>query len=257
MKAVLLAGGLGTRMREETEFKPKPMVEIGGMPVLWHIMKSLSHFGITEFVVLTGYKGEQIAEFFANLHHRTRHSTYDYSDSQPSRVRLEDDSSNWRVDLVRTGNETPTGGRLLEAKEVIGDKPFLCTYGDGLANVDIRKLVSGHVEASHVASMTVVQPINRFGVVDISSDDAVMSFREKPRMTDWINMGYFIFNPEIFDYLDANQMLEEQALINLAKESQLRAHKHFGFWEPMDTYREFKHLNALWEQGQAPWKNWS
>jgi len=257
MKAVLLAGGLGTRMREETEFRPKPMVEIGGMPVLWHIMKSLSRSGITEFVVLTGYKGEQISEFFASLPYRIRHSTFDFSDSQPSRVRLEDDSCNWRVDLVRTGNETPTGGRLLEAKEVIGDKPFLCTYGDGLANVDISQLVSGHMEGNHLATMTVVQPINRFGVVDISSDNAVLSFREKPKMTDWINMGYFIFDPEVFDYLDPNQMLEEQALVRLAKESQLRAHKHFGFWEPMDTYREFQHLNALWEQGQAPWKNWS
>lgn len=256
MKAVLLAGGLGTRMREETEFRPKPMVEIGGMPVLWHIMNMLSHHGIREFVVLTGYKGEQVTDFFANLPNRHSHLTFDYSSGADGGQAAKRIDLDWKVDVLQTGPETPTGGRLLRAKEIIGKEPFLCTYGDGLADVNVSDLVKGHFESGKLASMTVVQPANRFGVVDISTDDSVTSFREKPRMTDWINIGYFIFGEGIFSYLDEQHMLEEEPLMKLAKDGQLRANKHLGFWEPMDTFREYQHLNELWKRNEAPWAIW-
>jgi glucose-1-phosphate cytidylyltransferase len=256
MKAVLLAGGLGTRMREETEFRPKPMVEIGGMPVLWHIMKMLSHHGIREFVVLTGYKGELITSFFSNLPTMRKHIHFDYSRSQPFSVITDEPEETWKVDVVATGIDTPTGGRLLEAREVIGKEPFICTYGDGLADVDITRLIGEHKRSGQIATMTVFQPTNRFGVVEITPEGSVSAFREKPAISDWVNIGFFVFANEIFSYLDKRQMLEEEPLINLAKDGKLRANKHSGFWEPMDTYREYQKLNALWEQGNAPWKTW-
>jgi len=257
MKAVILAGGLGTRMREETEFRPKPMVEIGGMPVLWHIMKLLSHQGIKDFVILTGYKGEVITNFFAQLPILRRHMHFDYTLPTPNRHSSGGPDEDWRVDVLATGTDTPTAERLLQARDIIGTEPFICTYGDGLADVDIAQLVDGHIRSGKVGTMTVVQPSNRFGVVDISADGSVKSFREKPRMTDWINIGYFVFGDRIFSYLDEQQMLEEEPLKKLAKDGQLRANKHSGFWEPMDTFREYQHLNELWKRNEAPWAIWN
>ena len=257
MKAVLLAGGLGTRMREETEFRPKPMVEIGGMPVLWHIMKILSHHGIKEFVILTGYKGAQITDFFVNLPTRGDVVRFDFSTGGSNYVEASTSAPSWKVEVVWTGNDTPTGGRLLRAADTIGTDPFVCTYGDGLADVDISQLILSHETSKAAATMTVTQPANRFGVVEIGSDGFVGAFREKPKMTDWINVGYFIFSGQIYEYLNDQKMLEEDALVALANDRKLNANKHNGFWEPMDTFREYQHLNSLWDSGEAPWKVWS
>lgn len=256
MKAVLLAGGLGTRMREETEFRPKPMVEIGGMPVLWHIMKMLSYWEITEFVILTGYKGAQVNDFFLKLPTIGDRVRFDYSTQSSPFVEESKTTTSWKVDVVWTGTDTPTGGRILRAADSIGAGPFLCTYGDGLANVDISKLIQSHRSSDAMATMTVAQPENRFGVVDIGSNGYVSSFREKPKMTDWINIGYFIFEDGVFSYLSDQKMIEDDALVRLAHDKKLNSHMHTGFWEPMDTFREYQHLNALWESGVAPWKVW-
>lgn len=239
MKAVILAGGLGTRMREETEFRPKPMVEIGGKPVLWHIMKNLSHFGIVDFVICLGYKGEVIAEYFSN---------------ENAGVNFD---ANWRVHLVETGLETPTGGRILKAQHAIGEDDFICTYGDGLANVDISLLLSRHNEHFGAATVTAVNPRSRFGLLDISLHGQVTNFEEKPLLNEWINGGYFVFRKDIFNYLDPYTPLETSPLKTLAQDGKLHAFKHLGFWQPMDTYREYLEMNDIWENNQAPWKMWN
>jgi glucose-1-phosphate cytidylyltransferase len=239
MKAVILAGGLGTRMREETEFRPKPMVEIGGRPVLWHIMKNLSHFGIQDFVICLGYKGEVIAEYFSQ---------------ENAGINFE---ASWNIELVDTGLETLTGGRILKAQEVIGGDDFICTYGDGLANVEISLLISRHNEHNGIATVTAVNPRSRFGLLDISVGGEVTKFEEKPLLNEWINGGYFIFRKEIFNYLDPETPLETSPLRKLAQDGQLHAYKHLGFWQPMDTYREYLEMNDLWKNRQAPWKQWN
>lgn len=238
MKAVILAGGLGTRMREETEFRPKPMVEIGGKPVLWHIMKNISHFGIKDFVICLGYKGEVITDYFS---------------SENAGVNFD---RNWKVNLVETGLNTLTGARILKARETIGTEDFICTYGDGLANINISNLLNCHKEHSGIATVTAVNPRSRFGLLDISIDGQVKKFEEKPLLNEWINGGYFVFKKEIFDYLDLNTPLETSPLTALAQNGNLHAYKHSGFWQPMDTYREYLEMNGLWENNKAPWKQW-
>jgi glucose-1-phosphate cytidylyltransferase len=255
MKAVILAGGLGTRMREETDLKPKPMVEIGGRPVLWHLMKIYSQHGINDFVVLAGYKSEVIKSFFSNLDLHTR--DFEITTGENAKIRyLSGKSENWRITVLDTGEDTLTGERLLLAKDVIGQDAFHCTYGDGLAPVDISKLARFHASSGKVATMTVTKPSNRFGVVEFDDMGVVTSFREKPKMADWVNMGYFMFNSEIFDFLKGDEALEDGALLRLSKVSQLAANKYEGFWEPMDTFREYKMLNRLWQLNEAPWKVW-
>lgn len=255
MKAVIFAGGLGTRMREETDLKPKPMVEIGGKPILWHLMKIYSTYGVNEFVILAGYKAGVIKSYFSNLDVNTR--DFKISTLTPQNpIFLSGDSHAWDITILDTGEDTLTGERLLRAKDHIGTSPFFCTYGDGLAPVDLQNLLTTHQSANKVATMTVTQPTNRFGVVEFDSTGTVSAFREKPRMADWVNMGYFVFEPEIFDYLGKGEALEDGALHKLAGLNEIAVNKFSGFWEPMDTYREYLALNKLWGEERAPWKVW-
>jgi glucose-1-phosphate cytidylyltransferase len=257
MKAVLLAGGLGTRMREETEFRPKPMVEVGGRPVLWHIMKILAQQGITEFIICAGYKSEFIKNYFYNYGPANMDFTVTLGDRDGIVFHGSHDEFNWTVTVADTGAKTMTGGRIKKIQKYVGDEAFFCTYGDGIADVDIKGLLEFHKNHGKTASMTTTQPTSRFGVVDMGHDGVVDKFREKPRVEDWINIGYFVFEPEIFDILGDNSVLEEEPLHDLAKEGQIAAFKHSGFWQPMDTFRESQLLNDLWSTGNAPWKTWA
>jgi glucose-1-phosphate cytidylyltransferase len=256
MKAVLLAGGLGTRMREETEFRPKPMVEVGGRPVLWHIMKILGQQGITDFVICTGYKSEFIKNYFSNYGAVNQDFTVKLGDPSSMVVHGSHDEFDWTVTVAYTGASTMTGGRIKKIQKYVGDEPFLCTYGDGIADVDVLGLQKHHESHGRIATMTTTQPTSRFGVVDLDAHGNVDKFREKPKTDDWINIGYFIFNSEIFRYLDDNSVLEEEPLHTLADEHEISAFKHTGFWQPMDTQRESQMLNELWDSGKAPWKSW-
>lgn len=257
MKAVLLAGGMGTRMREETEFRPKPMVEVGGRPVLWHIMKVLGQQGITDFVICAGYKSEYIKSYFYNY----GASNLDFT------VRLEDQSStvfhgsheefDWTVTVADTGESTMTGGRIKMIEKYVEGERFLATYGDGIADINLAALSSFHDGHGKTATMSVTQPTSRFGVVEIDDKSGLVSkFREKPKVHDWINMGYFIFEPRIFSYLRLDSILEDDPLRKLASEAEIGAYKHSGFWQPMDSYREYLGLNDLWQKDEAPWKTW-
>ncbi len=256
MKAVILAGGLGTRLREETEFRPKPMVEIGGKPIIWHIMKNLSEQGISEFVICLGYKGEQIKEFFLNYEALTNDITIQLGENSVTNHLHSSTSENWTVTLAETGMYTMTGGRLNKVRQYLGSESFLCTYGDGLADVDIRKLTEFHESHKGLATVTAVQPTNRFGALEIDADSAVTSFEEKPMSDKWVNGGFFIFEKDIFEYLDDECILERAPLEELSKQDELRAFKHQGFGRPMDTHRETQELNQIWNEGMAPWKNW-
>ncbi len=256
MKAVLLAGGLGTRMREETEFRPKPMVEVGGRPVLWHIMKVLGAQGITDFVICAGYKSEYIKNYFYNYGASNLDFTVRLGDQSSTVFHGSHDEFDWTVTVADTGDSTMTGGRIKMIEKYVQGEKFLATYGDGIADIDIKGLLEFHDSHGKTATMTVTQPTSRFGVVEIDDSGIVSQFREKPKVNDWINMGYFVFQPAVFDHLNINSVLEEEPLKALARNQQLAAHKHTGFWQPMDTYRESLLLNDLWDSGSAPWKNW-
>ena len=257
MKAILLAGGLGTRMREETEFRPKPMVEIGGRPVLWHIMKNLSTYGITDFIIATGYKSDMIKEYFLNYEAINNDFTIELGKKDSLTFHGSHDERHWNVTVTFTGENTMTGGRVFRAARYLDDEPFLVTYGDGLADIDITALQEFHKKSGCLATVTTVQPTSRFGVMDVTTDDKVASFAEKPQLEGWINIGYFIMQPSVLEYLDAGCVLEEAPLAQLAATHQLSAYKHHGFWQPMDTYRESQMLNGLWDSGHAPWRVWS
>lgn len=256
MKAVLLAGGFGTRMKEETEFRPKPMVEIGGKPVLWHIMKLLSAQGIKDFVICAGYKSEYIKTYFAN--YGTANLDFTVRLGHPDSIVYHGshDEFEWTVTVVDTGLDTMTGGRIKRVQEYVGDERFLCTYGDGIANVDLAALVSHHESHGKKATLTTTQLHSRFGVVDVDDEGNVSQFREKPMVNDLVNIGYFIFEPEVFDYLKPNSVLEQEPLRKLATDGEISAFKHSGFWQPMDTQREYQQLNEIWNSGDAPWKIW-
>lgn len=256
MKALILAGGLGTRLREETEFKPKPMVEVGGRPVIWHIMKNLAHFGVKDFVVATGYKSDMIKEYFLNYPARNSDFTIQLGRKDSLSIHDAHDESEWRVTVAYTGEDTLTGGRILLASKYLQDEPFLVTYGDGLADVDIRALMDFHKQSGKLATVTTVQPLSRFGVLEVDAAGTVKYFREKPTLEGWINIGFLIMEPQALKYLDLNCSLEDGPLATLALEGQLSAYRHFGFWQPMDTYREAKLLNDLWESARAPWQTW-
>jgi glucose-1-phosphate cytidylyltransferase len=256
MKAVLLAGGLGTRMREETEFRPKPMVEVGGRPVLWHIMKLLAHQGLNEFVVCSGYKSEYIKNYFWNYSAMNQDFTIRLGDQSSVDYHGEHDESDWAVTVADTGAATMTGGRVKRVQSYVGDETFLCTYGDGIADIDLDALLAFHRSHGRLATVTSVHPTSRFGVLEIDDDGLVRRFKEKPQVEGWINIGYFIFEPGVFDYLDDNSVLEQDPLHRLAQDGQLAAFRHEGFWQPMDTYREALLLNELWDSGEAPWRNW-
>lgn len=255
MKAIILAGGLGTRMREETEFRPKPMVEVGGRPVLWHIMKNLAVFGIEDFIIATGYRSQMIKDYF--LHYEAWNNDFTIG-LGGRRVQFHGahEESDWKVTIAFTGESTMTGGRVLRASQYVDGERFLVTYGDGLADVDIGALVAFHEDQGTLATVTTVQPLSRFGVMDVDDDGRVQRFREKPRVQGWINIGFFIFEPEVVGYLDPECILEQEPLTRMASDGQLSAYRHPGFWQPMDTYREYRLLNDMWDQGQAPWRLW-
>lgn len=256
MKAILLAGGLGTRLREETEFRPKPMVEVGGRPILWHIMKNLAHFGITDFIVATGYKSDMIKDYFLNYEAWNNDFTIELGRKDSLTFHDAHDEAYWSVTVAFTGDTTMTGGSVFRAAKYLDDDPFLVTYGDTLADVDISALRDFHDASGCLATVTTVQPTSRFGVMDVGADGKVISFSEKPKLESWINVGFFVMEPQVLGYLDADCVLEEEPLARLAKDRQLSAYRHEGFYQPMDTFRESKMLNDLWEAGRAPWRVW-
>ena len=256
MKVVILAGGFGTRLSEETDVKPKPMVEIGGKPILWHIMKTYSSYGFNEFVVLLGYKGYVIKEFFSNYFLHQSDVTIDLANN--SMEVHQNESEPWKVTLLETGLNTLTGGRIKRAKDYIGDDDFLLTYGDGLSDVDISKTVEFHKNHGKNITMTAVQPAGRYGALDIKADNSISSFKEKPKGDGaWINGGFFVCKPEVLNYIVGDSTtFEQEPLSDLAAEGQLMSFKHDGFWECMDTLRDKTHLCELWDSGVAPWKQW-
>ena len=256
MKVVILAGGFGTRLSEETDIKPKPMVEIGGKPILWHIMKNYSSHGFNEFVILLGYKGYVIKEFFSNYFLHQSDVTFDLANN--SMEVHQNESEPWKVTLLDTGLSTLTGGRIKRAKDYIGDDDFLLTYGDGLSDVDIAKTVAFHKIHGKNITMTAVQPAGRYGALDIKADNSISSFKEKPKGDGaWINGGFFVCKSEVLDYIDGDSTtFEQEPLTDLAAEGQLMSFKHDGFWECMDTLRDKTNLCQLWDSDQAPWKRW-
>lgn len=256
MKAIILAGGLGTRISEESSTRPKPMIEIGGKPILWHIMKIYSHYGINDFVICCGYKGYLIKEYFANYFLHMSDVTFDMQNN--SMQVHEQKSEPWRVTLVDTGDSTQTGGRLKRVKHYVGDETFCMTYGDGVGDIDIPNLLKFHDSHGALATMTATQPPGRFGALDLIGSD-VNSFIEKPHGDGgWINGGFFVLSPKVLDLIpDDSTIWEREPLESLAKQKQLKAFCHEGFWQPMDTLRDKTNLEELWSKGKAPWKVWS
>lgn len=259
MKAVILAGGLGTRLSEETSIRPKPMVEVGGMPILWHIMKIYYCHGISEFVICCGFKGYVIKEYFANywLHRSDVTFTFDGEgkDTQIHKSGVE----KWQVTLVDTGVATMTGGRLKRVRGYIGDETFCLTYGDGIGNININEAVSFHRQQGRLATLTAVQPSGRFGAFTLAEGQNVINhFREKPKEENaWINGGFFVLEPKVTDYIEGDSTVwEREPLDALVSDNQLSAYRHHGFWHPMDTLRDKNHLESIWDSGEAPWKIW-
>lgn len=257
MKVVILAGGYGTRISEESEYKPKPMIEIGGMPILWHIMKEYSHYGFDDFVICAGYKQHMIKEWFADYFLHTSDITFDFTQGNKMIVHNQR-TEPWRVTVVDTGDGTMTGGRIKRVQKYVGDEAFMMTYGDGVCDVDIADLVRFHRESGKLATLTAVRQKQQKGILDIGGDNAVRSFREKAA-TDGapINAGYMVLEPQVFDYLEGDQtVFEREPLERLASEGQLMSYQHEGFWQCMDTMREKMLLEKLWATGDAPWKTW-
>jgi len=256
MKAVILAGGLGTRISEETNLKPKPMIEIGGRPILWHVMKIYSAHGINDFIICVGYKGYIIKEYFANYFLHMSDITFDM---QHNRMEVHQKHvESWRVTIIDTGEQTMTGGRLRRVRDYVGDESFCFTYGDGVGNVDIARSIAFHKKQKTQATLTGVQPPGRFGALDINSDQKISTFKEKPKGDgSWINAGFFVLEPTVFGLLNGDEDIwEGAALESLANNGQLSVYKHTGFWQPMDTLRDKNLLESLWAEGCAPWKIW-
>lgn len=256
MKAVILAGGFGTRISEESGVRPKPMVEIGGRPILWHIMKIYSHFGINDFIICCGYKANIIKEYFANYYLNNSDLTFDLRSNQIEVHRSH--TEDWRVTLVHTGHNSMTGGRLKRVKDFIGNETFCMTYGDGVSDVDISQTIEFHKAQNTLATLTAVQQPGRFGVFNMSADDTkVKHFQEKPNVEadmPWINGGFFVLEPEVIDYIqDDSTVWERGPLEKLAADGELSAYRHTGFWQPMDTLRDKYLLEDLWQTGKAPW----
>lgn len=257
MKVVMLCGGLGTRLREETEFRPKPMVEIGGRPILWHIMKLYANAGYREFVLCLGYRGNMIKEYFLN--YEAMNNDFTICLGRDSRIQYNNlhTEQDFKVTLADTGASTMTGGRVKRIQQYIDGETFMLTYGDGVSNVDINKLLAFHKSHGKLATVTAVVPSSRFGIVDTSHDGRVLQFVEKPKSENRASAGYFVFQREIFNYLSGDDcILEREPLERLAAEGQLMAWEHNGFFYAMDTYREYEYLNDLWQKNQAPWKVW-
>jgi glucose-1-phosphate cytidylyltransferase len=256
MKVVILAGGLGTRISEESHLKPKPMIEVGGKPILWHIMKLYSSYGFNEFIICCGYKAYMIKEYFADYYLHNCDVTFDFRNGNVLETHT-NSSEPWRVTLVDTGLNTMTGGRIKRVQSYIGDEPFMLTYGDGVADVNIRELRSFHKNHGKIATITTVQPEGRFGILDIESGQ-IKAFREKHQSDmGWINGGFMVFEPQIFDYIENDKtILEQEPLERLTRDNQLMAYKHRCFWQCMDTQRDRQNLEELWESGQADWRKW-
>lgn len=258
MKVIILCGGQGTRLREESEYRPKPLVDVGGRPILWHIMKLYAHYGYRDFIMSLGYKGSMIKEYFLNYEamnndftiHLGKKSGVTYHDSH--------EEQDFNVTLADTGLDVMTGARVKKLQRYINDEAFLVTYGDGVSNVDIPKLIAFHRSHGKLATMTTVQPFSRFGVVELDQKGQVQGFTEKPQEHSWANAGFFVFNKGVFDYLDENPdcIMENRPLKRLAEDGELMAYRHDGFFFAMDTYREYLQLNELWKSGHAPWAVW-
>lgn len=256
MKVAILAGGVGTRLAEETEVKPKPMVEIGGRPILWHIMKHYSQYGFNEFAVALGYKGEYIKKYM--LDYCSLHSDLTVKIKSGDVARHNSDGPDWTVDLVDTGMDTLTGGRIKRLAPYLGNSTFMLTWGDGVSNVDLRKLLAFHKSHGRLATVTAVRPTARFGHLEFDGDRLV-EFSEKPQTREgWINGAFFVLEPAVMDYIDGDQMMwEREPMERLAREGQLMAYRHEGFWQCMDTLRDKKLLQEMWESGSAPWRTWA
>ncbi len=257
MKVVILCGGFGTRLKEETEFKPKPLVTIGHMPILWHIMKIYSHYGYKDFVLCLGYKSNEIKNFFMTYDILKHDFTLNLGNRKSAKVYhnsnlLED----WTITFAETGLETNTGGRIKKIEKHIKDDNFFMTYGDGLADLNINELYKFHIKHKKIATLTSIQPTSRFGVLDFDKNGTVISFKEKPKLDGWINGGFFVLKKDVFDYIGENDVLEQEPIRKLAKNNQLIAFQHKGFWECMDTHRDFEMLNKIWNSGNVPWKVW-
>lgn len=256
MKVVILAGGFGTRISEESYLRPKPMIEVGGQPILWHIMKMYSHYGFHEFVICLGYKGYAIKEYFSDYFLHTSDVTFDLINNQM--VVHNNYSEPWKVTLVDTGLHTMTGGRVKRIQPYIGNEPFMLTYGDGVSDINIRELVDFHKKHNKYATVTAIQPEARFGIVDLH-EEQILAFREKSKDdTGWVNAGFMVLQPEFFEFIndDDSIVLEKEPLENLTKANQIMAYKHSGFWQCMDTQRDQKKLEELWLSETAPWKVW-
>lgn len=255
MQTVILAGGLGTRLSEETVLKPKPMVEIGGKPIIWHIMKIYSHYGFNDFIICLGYKGYIVKEYFINyLYHQSDIEI----DIKNNKIKIfKNDSEEWKIKLIDTGENTLTGGRLKRIKDYLEEENFMATYGDGVADINISELLNFHKTHKKFATITAVQPAGRFGALELD-ESKVISFQEKPKTLEGlINGGFFVLNKNIFDYIDGDASIwERKPLETLASDNQLMAYKHYGFWKPMDTLRDKIELENLWKENKAPWKIW-
>lgn len=258
MKVLLLAGGFGTRISEESQFKPKPMVDLGGMPILWHIMKLYSAHGYNEFIICAGYKQHVIKEYFADYFLHTSDITFDFTEGKNTMTVHSNYSEKWKVTVVDTGLNTMTGGRIKRVKDYVGNEPFLLTYGDGVSNVDITELVRFHKIHGKMVTMSAYNAGQRFGVLDIDENSCIKEFREKTVGDgNLINIGFMVCQPEFFGYIDGDStVLEKTPLERAAKENQLMAYKHEGFWQCMDTVREKEQLEKMWASGNAPWKVW-
>ncbi len=243
-------------MREETEFRPKPMVEIGGRPVLWHIMKHLSTHGVRDFIVAVGYKGNMIREYFLNYETQSSDFSLNLGDKDSLVIHGSHDESDWRVTVVETGADSATGERVRQAARYLRGEQVLVTYGDTLADVDVTQLVAQHGDNGVAVTVTAVQPNSRFGVLDIAEDGQVRSFDEKPQLEGWINIGYMVFESDFARGLPPGSVLEHEPLASAAESGAMTAYRHHGYWQPMDTYREYEALNRLWGAGEAPWKSW-
>lgn len=257
MKVIILAGGMGTRISEESHLKPKPMIEIGDRPILWHIMKIYSHYGYNDFIICLGYKGNAVKEFFLNYLVYESDVTFNFRNGREMFTH-QHSAEKWTVTLVDTGLSTMTGGRVKRVQKYIGNEPFMLTYGDGVSDVDIDELVKFHKSHGKYVTVTAAQPLGRFGALNISGSDLVEGFREKPRGDDsWINGGFFVMQPEVFDYLSEDSVnLELDPLQTISADQQFMAYRHYGFWQPMDMMRDKVLLEELWNKGNAPWKIW-
>jgi glucose-1-phosphate cytidylyltransferase len=257
MKTVILCGGLGTRLREETEYRPKPLVDVGGKPILWHIMKLYAHYGYKDFVLCLGYRGHMIKDYFLNYEAMSNDFTMRLGRQPELTLHGDHNEQDYQVTLAETGLNTMTGGRIRRIRQYIQDDTFMVTYGDGVSNIDINALLRFHHAHGRIATVSTVHPISRYGVLRVAEDSRVTQFVEKPKLEDRVSAGFFVFNQRIFDYLrNDDEVLEDAPLRTLVADGQLMAYHHTGFFYAMDTYREYLYLNELWDSGNAPWKVW-